>query len=147
MRIYIVNQSKQKYGGGFTFIRNLKYGLKRKVIFVDKWEEADIVFIAGATMADKEVVENAKKAGKRLILRVDNIPRNSRNRNTGTSRLEKYADLADRVVYQSKWAREYVKPLIKKEGQVIYNGVDLEIFNPDGFEQPKNKDVVYLFSQ
>ena len=36
---------------------------------------------------------------KPVVVRVDNIPRNSRNRNTGTSRLRDFTMLADKVVY------------------------------------------------
>jgi len=147
MRVYIANQSKQKYGGGWTFIRNLVNGLSGKVEFIDDFSRADIIFIASSSMVDKTIIEEAKKMSKRIILRVDNIPRNSRNRNTGTSRLKKYAELADRVIYQSEWAQWYVGHFIKREGQVIYNGVDTKIFKKDGFAHPKLKDEAYLFSQ
>jgi glycosyltransferase involved in cell wall biosynthesis len=43
--------------------------------------------------------------------------------------------LADRVVYQSQFARNWWQTVhgpVQTPGRVIYNGVDLEEFNPDG---------------
>jgi len=147
MKIYLANSSKQKIGGGWTFLNNLYNGLKDKVDFVNNWQDCDIYFISGATMVERDEVKAVKEAGKKKILRVDNIPRNSRNRNTGTSRLYDFAQLADKVIYQSRWAKEYVGYFIQKDGPIIYNGVDTKIFNPQGEKLPRTKNNVYLYVQ
>lgn len=148
MKIYIAQQSKQTIGGGWSFLRNFqKYARRKGIQFVNKVEDCDIYFIAGATMVTRPEVEYAKKIGKKIVLRIDNIPRNSRNRNTGTSRLYDFAQLADLVVYQSQWAKDYIKPFLKRDGVVIINGVDTEIFKLTGSVQPKDGKPQYLYTR
>lgn len=149
MRILIGNESKQSLGGGWTFLRNFeKYADRMNdVVFVDSMDDADIYFISGATMVKRESVLEAKAKGLKIVLRVDNIPKNSRNRNTGTSRLYDFAQLADLVIYQSDWAKRYITPFIKKSGPVIMNGADHEIFNTTGSKQIKEGHRQYLFAQ
>ncbi len=146
MKVYIANNSKQQIGGGWTFLDNLKKGLSGKVEFVDNWRDCDIYFIASSSMVsdDKEVKE-ATCSGKKIVLRVDNLPRNSRNRNTGTSRLLRYSNIADLIIYQSNWAKDYISNFTKKDGIVIYNGVDTELFNPNGAKIAKEGSPQYLY--
>lgn len=134
MKIYILNESKQSLGGGWSFIRNFKKGLQGRedVMLVSDWRDADIVFIPAATMTSRDTVSIVHGAGKKIVLRLDNIPRNSRNRGTGTSRLYDITQIADKVIYQSMWARDYLMPFLGKWGPVVYNGVDTEIFNKEG---------------
>lgn len=142
MRIFIANDSKQTLGGGFTFARNFKKGMaQHPVQFVDRIEECDIYFIPGSTMVLKENVERAKELGKKIVLRVDNLPKDSRNRGTGWSRLTKYAAMADKIVYQSEWARDLLFTFLGA-GSIIYNGVDTEIFNTNG-RKPKPESYIY----
>ena len=151
MKIFIPNESKQTVGGGFTFVRNFTKYAKKSGAEVITGQccpvDADIFFIAGATMVTREKVEEAKRFGKKIVLRVDNAPRNSRNRNTGTSRLKSFADIADLIVYQSQWAREYLMPFLGKDGVVILNGADEEIFNMAGPKQPREAEQQYLYVQ
>jgi len=74
MKIYIPNlqDSLNKIGGGFTFLKNLYKGLNGKVQFVNNWIDCDIIFIFGITTINKGEVYNAINAGKKLVLRVDN---------------------------------------------------------------------------
>lgn len=145
MTIYLPNLSQQSIGGGWTFLRTF---LKYAPHAVTSWHpDVDAVLISGATMVQRSDVEAWKKQGKKIVLRVDNIPRNSRNRNTGTSRLYDIAQMADLVVYQSEWARLYISPFLKKDGPVILNGADHEIFRPDGPAQPKEGAPQYLYVQ
>ena len=147
MKLNIANQSKQQHGGGFSFIDNLVKGLqKTDVEFVD-WPDADIILIPSSSMIDKYLFKSMKKMGKKIILRIDNVPRNSRNRNTGTSRLKLMADGADEVVYQSSWAREYLKPFTKREGVLIHNSVDETIFRPLGESRTYSASPVFLYSR
>lgn len=152
MRIFIPNESKQSIGGGWTFLRNFEKYAERQGAQIFYGQEVpidpqhlDVMFIAGATMVHREVVEEAKKAGVKVVLRVDNAPRNSRNRNTGTSRLEDFAQMADLVIYQSEWARAYLSPWLGKDGPVILNGADEEIFNTTGTAQPKSGAPQFLY--
>ncbi len=151
MKIFLANESKQKFGGGFTFLRNFRKALAGKAELVDSWTECNVYFISGATMVSRDDVRAAKEAGKKIVLRVDNIPKNSRNRNTGTSRLYDFAQMADLVVYQSGWAKDFVGRFIDPEGKknsaIICNGVDDEIFNLDGEEMEKEGEPQYVYAR
>jgi len=149
MKILLANQSQQTLGGGWTFLRNFeKYAKRQGIEIIGKGGHRyrdTIILISGATMIKREFIETAKHHGAKIVLRVDNIPRNSRNRNTGTSRLYDFAQLADLVIYQSDWAKNYIAPFLKKDGPVILNGADHEIFHPDGPKQPNDGQPQYLY--
>lgn len=149
MNVFLPQRAReQNLGGGWTFTRNLlKASVKLPLAFVSRWQDCDIYFIPGATMADRDEVNEAKKAGRKIILRIDNIPRNSRNRGTGTTRLYDFAQIADEVIYQSEWARRFISPFLKREGVVILNGVDTDIFKPDGPKIEKHGEPQYLYSR
>jgi len=133
MKIFIPQRAKEgDIGGGFSFTRDFIKTTKDKVEFVNNLTEADIYFIPGPTLAEKSEVELAKTLNKKIVLRIDNITRNSRNRNTGTSRLLKYAQMSDLVIYQSQWAKDFIMPFVKKDGPIIYNGIDVSIFKKVG---------------
>lgn len=143
MRLFIPNSSKQAIGGGWTFLRNFKKAVGSQVQFVNSVDECDILMICGCTIVDKNIVHKARLMGKKIVFRVDNVPRKSRNRrSTPHERMKEYAELCDVVVYQSKWAEMYCKPLCG-EGTIIYNGVDLDIFHPG--QEPPEKDI-YLYA-
>src|SRR6185436_3568428 len=145
MKIFIPEKARKGVGGGWTFTRNIMKALAGQVQFVGKLEDCDIYFITGPTLAEKEEVKMAKQLGKKIVLRVDNAPRNARNRNTGVTRLYDYAQMADLIIYQSKWAKEFLQPFIKKDGEVILNGVDTSIFKPEGAKVPQQGEVQYLY--
>jgi len=146
MKIYCANDSKQTMGGGWTFIRNLKKALKNGVDFVDNIDDCDIFFISGATMVTRDTVKRAKELRKKIVLRVDNAPKNSRNRNTGTSRLKDFAEMADYIVYQSSWAKDYLDSwLMSKNAEVILNGVDTDIFKKGKSSIKKEGNPQYLY--
>lgn len=135
MKVYIAKYEPDRIGGGWSFSRNLANGLGEQ--FTTNYEEADVYFICSPSMVQREDVQKAKSDGKKIILRIDNAVRNSRNRNTGMSRMFDFANWADLVIYQSAWARDYLKPFLKKEGQVILNGIDTALYHapstePDG---------------
>jgi glycosyltransferase involved in cell wall biosynthesis len=150
MKIYLPNHSeKVALGGGWTFQKNFINAVKEHVDMqiVRDMRECDIYFIAGSSMVTPDEVDEAKRMGKKIVLRVDNMPRNSRNRNTGSSRLKKYADMADLVVYQSNWAKFYLSPFIGKQGSVIINGADDSVFQKEGTAQVKDGSPQYTFIQ
>lgn len=148
IKVYLANDSKQSLGGGWTFLRNIRKGLiKLNHQIVDRIEDCDVFLIPGATMVNRKTVERAKELKKKIVTRCDNIPRNSRNRNTGTSRLRDFTLLADKVVYQSEWAKEYIMPFINREGPVVYNGVDIDIFKKAGLRMGFRGSPTYLYSR
>lgn len=156
MKIYIPNTSKQSIGGGWTFLRNFKKGCGDDVEFVDKWEDCDLILITGATMTDRNEMMDAKRAGKKIVFRVDNIPRDSRNRGTAFSRMLDFARLSDYIIFQSEWAKDYagwwfvdngVDITIKSD--IVYNGVDKDAFfewneENEGLKRVKDR---YLYIQ
>lgn len=149
IKIYIPNASKQVLGGGWTFLYNIKKGGEGKLEFVDTWQECDVVLIIGATITVRAEMEEAKAAGKKIVLRVDNVPKDSRNKGTAFSRMKDFANMADYIIYQSKWAKDYAGWWLKQNGlkadeKVIYNGVD-----KDYFKLPNKQvtDEIYLYVQ
>lgn len=131
MKIFIVNQSKQTIGGGFTFIQNFIKGLNKLGIeTVDCMEDCDVFFISGATLVTRDEFKRARELKKKIILRVDGIPEDWRNRGTGWSRLKDFAREADVVVYQSGFTKNVIGRMLNRDGVVIYNGVDKSIFKP-----------------
>lgn len=155
MKIHLANYEPNRAGGGWTFMRNFSKG-----VTVTDYDKAEIYFICGPTMVERSEVERAKAEGKKVVLRIDNAVRNSRNRNTGMSRMSDFASWADLVIYQSKWAREYLYPFTKVDGPVILNGVDQTVFKPlekrpntyvysrQNRDETKNWEVArYYFSQ
>lgn len=142
--IYIPNTSKTKLGGGFRFLENLRKGLEDKAKIVDRWQDADIVFVFSITTMDKGEVYEAKKAGKKLVLRIDNLPKKSRNKRCSpVERLKEFGSLADLVVYQSEWCKMYAGYFIENKNEVIINnGVDTKIFNTEGRKTDGN---TYLY--
>lgn len=136
MKVHLLNYEPGRMGGGWTAARYLFEGLE-----CVPYHEADVILITGPTMASHDDVEKAKADGKKIVLRVDNAVRNSRNRGTGMTRLKAFCEAADLIVYQSNWAREFLLPYTKKDGVVILNGVDTNRFKKDR-EAPENS---YLY--
>lgn len=131
MKVYIANDARPQRGGGFSFLSYLHKGLGNDC--TDNYTESDIFFVASASMIKPERAEEAKRDGKKVVLRVDNALRHSRNNGKGMSRMERMASIADLVVYQCEWSRNYLHDFLgKPKSTVIYNGIDLEIFTPDG---------------
>jgi len=147
IKVYLPPRALSGIGGGWTFTRNIQKALRGSIEFSHELNDCDIYFIPGLTLAERQEVLRAKELGKKIVLRVDNIPRNSRNRNTGTSRLYDFAKLADVVIYQSEWAKRWIMPFIKKDGPVILNGADTEIFKPEGEKISREGDPQFLYSR
>lgn len=140
MKIHLASYQPDRLGGGWSFMRNFVKGFA-----LYSYEEADIYFIPSASVVERAEVQQAKADGKKIVLRVDNAIRNSRNRNTGMSRLYDFAQLADLVIYQSNWARDFLYPFLQKDGVVILNGVDTEVFKPSSI-QPEDDTYLYVRS-
>lgn len=131
MRVFAPNISEQTaLGGGWTFLRNLKKALLGRVEFVDNAKDCDIYFITSVTMVDKNEVFEAHNNGKKIVLRVDNMPRKSRNnRMSPHERMREFAKMGT-TIYQSNWAKEWIGSYVGVKGTVILNGVDTDIFKP-----------------
>ncbi len=127
MQIYLANSSKQQYGGGFSFLSNFRKSMGN--LITDDYDQADVYFIGSPTLVQREEVAHAQAAGKKIILRLDNAVRNSRNRNTGMSRMVDFAKAADIVIFQSRWAKDYLQPFLDVSGEVIHNSVDQSVFS------------------
>lgn len=146
MIIYIPNTSDQTIGGGWTFLRNIKRALGDRVQWAHNWQEADLILIASASMTDANEIEEAAKAGKPIVFRVDNIPRKSRNRRGRIyDKMKRFGQLAEHVIYQSEWAKMYAGWLVNQEekSSVIYNGVDTNVFHKT--DEPAIEKNRYLF--
>ena len=155
MKLYITQFNRNNViGGGFTFNQNLVKALKMvnsDISFVNRVEDADIYFISGATQTEKGEVDAAIKNKIPIVFRVNGIPKPSRNRRANIpKRLKDYANKADVIVYQSQWSNEYSGYYLgeNNDGMVIYNGVDTDLFNPNGDKIAKDRSkTIYLCVQ
>lgn len=136
VRIHIAKYEPERTGGGWTFMRNFSRGISDKV---STYEDCDIFFISSPSLISRDEVLQAKADGKKIVLRLDNAVRNSRNRNTGMTRMKDFAEWADLIIYQSEWAKNYLTDYIHKDGPVILNGIDLDLYTPG----EKNENVLY----
>lgn len=148
MKIHLLNYEPNRLGGGWTQARYLADGLGNC-----SYDEADTVLITGPTMASHDEVTKAKEDGKKIVLRVDNAVRNSRNRGTGMSRMAEFSKAADLIVYQSKWARDFLEPylteyidILTKPYAVILNGVDTARFSNNANIKRSESSYLYVRS-
>lgn len=140
MKLYIARSDDNKLGGGWSFISNAKKALAEHLT---SYDECDIYLIPSPSMVSKEEVDQAQSDGKKIVLRVDNIVRNSRNRNTGMSRMRRFAEQADLVIYQSKFSKELLLPYLGIDGEVILNSCDTDIFHSRGRLEDTTARYIY----
>lgn len=139
MRLHLANYEPDRIGGGWTASRYLADGLGHS-----SYDEAETFFITSPSMVQRDQVIKAKTDGKKIVLRLDNALRNSRNRGTGMTRMRDYCEMADLVIYQSEWAKSFLIPYTKKDGIVILNGVDTNRFN--AASRPPDDSYLYIRS-
>lgn len=153
MRVYVPNVSSTKIGGGWTFLSNFSKAVAKHtdIELVMTLEEADILFAFSPTTIDQPTIEKAKNQGKKFVLRMDGVPEDSRNSGKGTSRLIKYAQQADLIIHQTEFIKRTVGKILKMQGAtadevVVYNGVDTNIFTPEGNKLPYNgiKNIFHI---
>lgn len=146
MKILTANESTQKQGGGWSWLANFRKGMGD--LITDDYNEADIYFVPSASMIKPELAEQAKADGKKVVLRTDNALKHSRNGGKGMARMARIAEIADLVVYQCQWAKDYLHDYLGKPNAVIiYNGIDTNIFRPEGSHVVMGNDKpVYLYS-
>lgn len=139
--IHLANFDDTRFGGGWTFSRNFI-----KCFGQTSYEESKIYLIAGPTLASHDDIDRAKRDGKKVVFRVDNAVRNSRNRGTGMTRMKAFAEKADLIIYQSQWARKFLRPFLQRDGKVILNGVDTNHFQPTYRISEGDKTYLYVRS-
>lgn len=134
MKLYIPKTAKADIGGGITFLKNFiaqaaKFGLE---VTHDGIADYDLLFVANPMHAERIDFSDAKAKGKPIVLRTDNIPEDWNNRGTAISKLRDFIGMADRIIYQSRWAKEKYLEFGAGEGKVIHNGVDCLLHTPSG---------------
>lgn len=156
IKIFNVQESKGKVGGGWSFIDNLHNSAQNNFLhFVDEPSEADVMFIPSATMVTRKYVRSLKDTypDKPFILRVDNLPPDHRNSGKGWARLRDDYIMADHIIYQSEWAMDHINPQLEqatacdRPNTIVYNGVDHKLFTPEGekFEWAEGQEPILLF--
>lgn len=142
-KIHIASYEPTRLGGGWTWSREFAKGIGDRL---SDYESAQVYVIPSPSMVQRPDVERAVADGKFIILRLDNIIRNSRNRNTGMTRMRDMAEMADVVVYQSKFAKKLLGGWVKpKRTAVILNGCDQTIYNGTG--RTESTTMRYLYSR
>lgn len=143
MNIFIPSIREGKIGGGWTFTRNFLDLAEPHM--VDSLDKADIFFITGATLVQRDEFRKAKDSNAKIVLRVDGVPEDWRNRGTGWSRLRDYSKEADLIIYQSDFIKNTTGRLLGRDGKVIYNGTNKDIFNPHGAKIPSIEEHSVLY--
>ncbi|GAP13407.1 glycosyltransferase [Longilinea arvoryzae] len=158
VRICILPQL-QGVGGPVSFRARLTAGLTaRGVSLADDPRDPtlDAVLMIGGTSRITDLLA-AKHNGVRIVQRLNGMNWIHRKRYTGVKHFLKSEwnnrllalireRIADHVVYQSHFARDWwqtVRGATRASHEVIYNGVDLNLFTPDGPEKPP-RDFVRL---
>jgi len=135
-------------GGMVSFQAKLAAGLLRRhyeVCYSLADRPFDAVLVIGGTRNLKGLWQ-ARRSGIPIVQRLDGMNWLHRRRKTGLRHYLRSeagnlllaltrARFADRIVYQSHFARQWwqrVYGVEKAPGAVIYNGVDLAVFSPDG---------------
>ncbi|MEW6030917.1 MAG: glycosyltransferase family 4 protein [Chloroflexota bacterium] len=131
-------------GGVASFRLKLEAGLESRGVGVthDPGEAVDSILVLGGTRGLLPLWR-AKRRGARIVQRLDGINWIHRKRNTGPRHFVRaeYGNfmlsfirrfLADRIVYQSEFARRWWESRYGKTrvpSSVIHNGVDLEVYS------------------
>lgn len=152
MRLYVPQLNKVGLGGGNSFVNNFRKHTKHKL--QDMPELAEALFVANPMWAERKDFEWAKTNNKPIILRLDNIPEDWNNRGTAISKLQDYIEWADILIFQSEWVKgkyaefmnaNSVNNLDQYNYVVIQNGVDTELFKPEGDNFSSDSYPVILF--
>ena len=147
-------------GGPASFQRRLEAGLIRRGYHVTyDLHEADVksVLVIGGTRQIGPLLQLRRK-GVRIVQRLNGMNWIHRQRSTGLRHYirAEYGNwllaftrrfLVDQVVYQSNFSRQWWQRIygstVHPDG-VIYNGVDLADFHPDGEGSPPEKQIRLL---
>ncbi len=147
-------------GGMVSFRQQMSVGMMaRGIITSDDLNDTslDAVLVIGGTRQIKRLWQ-LRRRGIRIVQRLDGINWLHRVRRTGLRHylraeygnmiLRSIRDyLADRVVYQSDFAQTWWEEsygLTRVPNLVVYNGVDLREFSPEGLQRPPEDRVQVL---
>ena len=139
-------------GGPASFRARLVAGLQaRGVRLVDSYTDPSCqsILVIGGTRRMMDLVQ-ARKRNIRIVQRLNGMNWLHRKKFTGLRHFLRSeinnrilstirARIADRIVYQSNFARTWWQTVYGKvpaAGSVIYNGIDLQAFHPNGPERP-----------
>jgi glycosyltransferase involved in cell wall biosynthesis len=128
----------QPQGGGFYFIHLLRKYLTRSHIpwTEDLREEFDILFVNSWQVPYKTIAEvKRERPAIRVVHRVDGSAQDYGRRDDADHRQAQVNMLADATVFQSNYGKNSTREkfkVIQKDGPIIYNPVDIEMFNPLG---------------
>lgn len=139
MKIQLLQDSKMRIGGGFTFTDNIQ----KYISFVDN---GDVLFLAASSTITPETMTRIENDPRPLILRIDGYPEDWRNSGKGIRGLQRAYRRANHIIYQSQFSYDFIgKYLIQnfgnKDRSIIYNGADTSIFKPDGQAYPMNPNT------
>lgn len=135
-------------GGMVTFRGKLAKGLEKRGIGVSYQladKPYDSILIIGGTR-DLAGLWNAKRGGVRVVQRLDGMNWIHRKKRTSWRHFLRAeygnfilslirARLADRIIYQSDFSHQWwerVYGISHRPWDVVHNGVDLELYNPNG---------------
>ena len=147
-------------GGPTSFVKKLSQGLNQReidVVYDFTAEPYDVVLVVNATRHMSKLWQ-AKKQGKLIVQRLGGLNwmhhqvrvspqvyflREFRNLLMRLIR----QNLADSIVYQSKFVKEWWRSshgVPKIPSTIIFNGVDLNLFNPTGEKYQSAADVCMI---
>ena len=151
MKIFTSGYQPDKKGGAHSFLAHFRKCFSSEIAYSP--EDADIIFITSASMLGKL---NEIPQDKKIVLRVDNVLKNSCNRKiypfegdkvTMMEAMRILAQKADLVIYQSEWCKSFLDGFLKpNKSTIILNSVDEAIYKPEGGKIPTDKEV-YFYSR
>ncbi len=147
-------------GGPASFRARLVAGLearKVRVVLEPDHPACESILVIGGTRRTLELIR-ARRRGVRIVQRLNGMNWIHRRRFTGLGHFFRSEinnlllatirhSVADRIIYQSHFARNWwqtVYRAVPAPSVVIYNGVDLSQFSPQGLEQPPLDRFVIL---
>lgn len=150
MVIYVPSSKRDGIGGGLTFTRHFKTiaeKLGHRVIDCPAHARWEVCLVTAPTLVTRGEFRTALQFPGKVVLRVDGVPEDWRNKGTGWPRLRDFAKYADEIVYQSQFIRDTVGRFIKREeGKIIYNGTDTKTFRKKGakFDKFGNPSIIHV---
>ena len=125
------------FGGGNQFLKNLKKSWEREGIYTTSLQEADVILFNSHQNLSDVIAYKKSYPNKIFVHRIDGPISRYRGRNIFLDKLIFLfsQELADGVVFQSKWSLEESLEMGYREGifqRVIHNAADPDIFYSSG---------------
>ena len=137
MRICIPIQFKAQ-GGGFYFLRNLENYLHRNEIIVhhDLETPFDVLFTTHWMTPRHSIIKGLRENPMaRVVQRIDGAAQDYGRGPEADAQQASINELVDLTIFQSQYARHATRQkfqVVRQDGPVIYNPVDIELFTPIG---------------